>query len=148
MKPESIAPCLTDFRTGMATAVFSEIADRLAVLAETGETSAIDLKSLPMTTADRQELEDHLGQGEVSARLDVAGTSEIWETRYHGVWWIRHMGADGQVATEEIAVTPLPVILRTHPVDVEDAAKRIRAEVDFSEHTERRADNPQEASHG
>ena len=46
-----------DFRTGLADSLMQEIAQRLAALAQTGETSAIDLRSLPMTSADRAELE-------------------------------------------------------------------------------------------
>ena len=144
MKPESTAPCLTSFRTGMAEAVLSEIADRLGALAEKGETSAIDLRGLPMTAADRKELEDGLGHGEVNATLDVAGQSEIRETAYSGVWWIRHLGAGGQVATEEIAITPLPEILRAHTHDIQAAAEKIRQRADSSD----RNKNEQEASHG
>jgi hydrogenase-1 operon protein HyaF len=144
MKPEATAPCLTTFRTGMAEAVLSEIAGRLGLLADTGESSVVNLRGLPMTGADRKELEDSLGRGEVSVSLDVAGASEIWETRYSGVWWVRHLGAGGQVATEEIAVTPFPEIIRAHTQDIQAAAARIREDTGAPG----RNDNKQEASNG
>ena len=63
----------------MAQSVLREIAQHLSVLAAEGETEAMDLHSLPMTAADRGELEDSLGRGEVEAILNVAGTSVVWE---------------------------------------------------------------------
>ncbi len=116
----------TAFRTGMAQSLLHEIAGRLTLLAETGEASAIDLRSLPMTPADRSELEDRLGRGEIEALLTVAGTSEVWETKYAGVWWIRHFGARDEVAAEHIEVTPTPQILASHHDDVAASAVRLR----------------------
>jgi hydrogenase-1 operon protein HyaF len=116
--------------TGMAWSIMSEIAQLLGVLAERDQVSAIDLRSLPMTASDLAQLEELLGRGEITAHLDLAGKSEIWETQYPGVWWIRHMGAEDKVACEEIAITRLPEILMTHPVDVQAAAVRIRSELD------------------
>jgi hydrogenase-1 operon protein HyaF len=111
--------------TGMAWSILTEIRTLLKQLAETGEPAAIDLRSLPLTTADRAQLEELLGRGEVSVSLEVLGRTEIWETGFSGVWWIRHMGACDQVSSEEIAVTAIPDILRAHPVDIAAAADRL-----------------------
>ena len=53
--------------TGMAQSLLREIAQHLERLARTGARHAIDLRSLPMTRADREELEALLGRGEVAA---------------------------------------------------------------------------------
>ena len=111
-----------EIRTGLAQSVLQEIAQHLSVLAAEGETGAIDLRSLPMTAADRSELEDSLGRGEVEATLNVAGMSEVWETRYSGVWWVRHFGADDKIAAERIEITAIPEILVTHGADIAAAA--------------------------
>jgi hydrogenase-1 operon protein HyaF len=129
MKRDNGAPCMTAMTTGMAWSVASEIAHRLRALADHNEPSVIDLRGLPMTQADRDQLEEILGRGEVSARLEVAGASEIWETAYAGVWWIRHRGEGNRIATEEIAVTRIPEVLLTHPHDVTAAALRLNAEL-------------------
>jgi hydrogenase-1 operon protein HyaF len=129
MKRDNGAPCMTARTTGMAWSVASEIAHRLQALADHNEPSVIDLRGLPMTQADRDQLEEILGRGEVSARLEVAGASEIWETSYAGVWWIRHRGEGDRIATEEIAVTRIPEVLLTHPHDVTAAALRLSAEL-------------------
>jgi hydrogenase-1 operon protein HyaF len=123
---DEVVPATAEIRTGMAQSLLHEIARRLTQLAETGEVSAIDLRSLPMTTADRSELEDRLGRGEIEALLTVTGTSEIWETRYAGVWWVRHFGAGERVAAEQIEITKAPQILASHPDDVAAAAERLR----------------------
>jgi len=130
MKRNESAPCMSGHPTGMAYSVLAEIGQLLTTLSERGETGAIDLRSLPMTDADRGQLEEILGRGEVRAELDLAGASEVWETSYNGVWWIRHKGAGDKIATEEIAVTPMPEILMTHPADIAAASRRIRQDLD------------------
>ncbi len=124
------APCISGRSTGMAWSVLAEIGQLLETLAATGETAAIALRGLPLTDTDRQQLDDLLGYGEVRAELDLAGVSEVWETSYAGVWWIRHKGADDRIACEEIAITPIPEILKTHPVDINAAAIRVRQDLD------------------
>ena len=118
-----------DFRTGMADSLMQEIARLLAALAQTGEPSAIDLRSLPMTATDRAELEERLGQGDIAAALVVAGRSEVWETRYSGVWWVRHFGADEKIAAERIEITQVPEILLTHADDIAAASARLHADL-------------------
>ena len=107
----------------LARAVFAEIAEALARLAATDEETLIDLRSLPLSPDDLVRLAEWLGQGEVTCELDVAGRSEVRETGFSGVWWIRHYGADD--AVEEIAVTRVPEILASHPDDVARAARRM-----------------------
>jgi hydrogenase-1 operon protein HyaF len=130
MKRDNGAPCLSDRATGMALSVMAEIGGMLEALTESGEAGSIDLRSLPLSDVDRTQLEEALGRGEVQAKLDLAGESEVWETAYAGVWWIRHCGAGGKIATEVISVCRIPEILITHPVDVEAAAGRLREELE------------------
>lgn len=119
------AGTMESFRTGMADSVLREIAVDLDVLARTGECSAIDLRSLPVTAADRSELQERLGRGDMEAFLTIAGTSEIWETRYAGVWWVRHLGAGHKIAAERIEITTCPEILTSHPADIAAASTRL-----------------------
>ena len=123
--PERGASCLDGRATGMAGSVLHEVLRLLNALAEDDSTGAIDLRSLPLTAADRTELETLLGRGEVHAELNLAGRSEVRETAYPGVWWIRHLGADERVAAELIAVCPVPDILLAHPEDVRAGARRL-----------------------
>ena len=110
---------------GLTESLLQEVAERLADLAAGGEGTAIDLLSLPMTRADRLELETRLGRGEVAATLDVAGMSEVWETAYAGVWWVRHFGAGEKIAAERIEIAIVPEILTTHASDIQAACARL-----------------------
>ena len=65
----------------------------------------------------------------MQADLSVAGNSQVWETGYSGVWWIRHLGAGDKIAAEEIAVTNVPEILVSHSADIAAAASRIRRDL-------------------
>lgn len=120
---------LDTIRTGLAKSLLREIADRLAVLAATGEPHAIDLRALPLTAADHADLVEALGNGEVEAVLRVAGESTVRETAYPGVWWITHMGDAGmagpQVAAETIEICRVPDILSAHPEDIGRAARQL-----------------------
>ena len=129
MKPDTIPPCVTTLETGLAGAVLTEIAELMKALIEQGESAGIALKSLPLSAGDIVALEKILGRGEVLASLNVAGPTEVWETSYAGVWWVRHFDANGLVAAEEISVTRVPEILLSHIEDIRLAEQRIRAEI-------------------
>ena len=130
MQRDNAAPCLSERATGMALSVLAEISRMLETLADSGEPGFIDLRSLPLSDADRAQLEALLGRGEVQLELELAGASEVWETSYSGVWWTRHRGAGGKIAAEEISVCRIPEILISHPVDIEAAAGRLRQELE------------------
>jgi len=110
----------------LADAVFAELADALTRLAETGTETVVDLRSLPFSEADLAALAERLGEGEVACELEVAGRSEVRETGFSGIWWVRHLGSDGVVAAEEVHVTRIPEILVSHPDDIGFAARRMR----------------------
>ena len=126
------ATCLDTQATGMAWSVLAEVGRLLEKLAANGETGCVDLRSLPLTDADRAELESLLGCGEVRVELDLTGRSEVWETAYAGAWWIRHLGAGDRIAVELISVCPVPDILTTHAADIQAAARRLRHDLQQS----------------
>jgi len=108
----------------LLTALRHEIAVCLRAFAETGETALIDLGALPLGRADREALDQNLGRGEIFARIDAAGWSEIWETGFFGVWRVRHNGAE-HVAVDQIEIGPCPKILLSDPRDARAAARRL-----------------------
>lgn len=124
------ARTLAELRTGLVESVLRELCDRLELLAATGETTSIDLRSLPMTDADRTDLDARLGRGEVEAVLAVSGRSQVWETGFSGVWWIRHFGAGEKISSEEIVVAAVPDILASHKADISASAERLAVELD------------------
>ena len=115
--------------TGMAEAVLAEIATRLAEAAGGALVAPIELTAMPLTSEDRAELEQRLGRGEVFATIESAGRSEVWETVFSGVWFVRHLGEGGRTASESVEVGAVPAILRSHRADMAAAAARLAAAV-------------------
>lgn len=125
------APLPTDADSpALVEAVLRELAGHLAALAARPDRpSAIDLRSLPISDPDRQALRRRLGAGEVRATLTLSGTSQIDETAYAGVWWVRHDAADGGVLAEQIVVARVPELLLAHPDDIDAAARRLQQQL-------------------
>ncbi len=131
-------------RSGLVQAALDEVAALLADLATGGAGGAIDLRSLPLAEADRAELGALLGHGEVEVRLAIGGTSDVYETAYAGVWWLRHRAADGSVSSEQIAVTPVPDIIPADPTDIRAASVRLACDLGAA----RTGRDAQENAHG
>ena len=112
--------------SGNGSALLRELAELLEGLAVRGESSSIDLRSLPLTPGDYHELREALGKGVVTAHLDAAGTTEICETACPGAWWVTHRGETGEVLAELIEICPVPAILAAPAEDVAQGLERLR----------------------
>lgn len=110
---------------GLVDALLMEVAGLLGALIDHGRPGVIDLRGLPLSPACITELERRLGSGEVSAHLDAAGRSEIHETGFPGVWWIRHADEAGRVIALLIEVTRAPDILCADPTDMAAGLRRL-----------------------
>ena len=115
------------FSVGNVSALLSEIAAHLERLIASGETSLIDLKSLPFAPGEYEQLRQTLGQGEVTAHIDAIGPSEIIETQYPGVWWLTHYNVEGDIVADMIEIAPIPNILQSQPEDVRAGLDRLHA---------------------
>jgi len=108
-----------DLPTGNVKALLHELAELLDAWLQRGEVASIDLRSLPLSLGDYEELRAALGEGAVSASVEAIGASEVRESRYPGVWRVTHRNEAGEVVADLIEVCALPEILRA---PVEDAA--------------------------
>ncbi len=115
--------------TGQAEAVLAEIADMLGRLLETGEEGSIDLRSLPLSPADRDWLDEKLGRGEVEIVLDAGGRSDLHETAYAGVWKVVHRDTEERVVSEFIEVAYVPDIVKPATADIENAYERLQSDL-------------------
>lgn len=111
---------------GGVQAMAHEILSHLERLHETGETTAIDLKSLPMAPDEFHGIKKMLGQGEIDLTLELDGPTRIRETAYAGVWWIQHTGTDGRILAEFIEIARFPDFLGAQPVHIAEAARDLR----------------------
>ena len=96
-------------------------------LARNGGDARIDLRSPPLDPADRTALEDALGRGAVSARIDAEVTTYVRETHFPGVWWLSHHGPSGTPVAEFIEICAVPEILATPPEDIARGLAELRA---------------------
>jgi hydrogenase-1 operon protein HyaF len=115
-----------DYSVGNIRALLAEIAARLEKLVSDGETGMIDLNSLPLAPGEYEQLRQMLGQGEVSARIEAIGASEIIETRYPGVWWVTHYNVEGDIVADMIEIAWLPEIIQSQPEDVHAGLERLK----------------------
>ena len=95
-----------------------EIKHALDNLIETGKTTIIDLRSIPLAPGEEQTIIDTLGHGEVHARLDALGPSEIYETQFAGVWLVTHYNEADSIVSRFIEVTELPDVLKSQREDI------------------------------
>ncbi len=109
----------------LVDALLMETSALLARLISHGEAGSIDLRGLPLSADCMLDLEQRLGTGEISIRLNAAGRSDIHETSFPGVWWTRHADEAGRVIALLIEVTPVPDILRADPVDMAGGLARL-----------------------
>lgn len=105
--------------TGQAEAVLTEVAEMLKRLLQDGAEDSIDLRSLPLTPADRDWLDEQLGRGEVEIVLEAGGRSVLAETAYPGVWKIMHRDTEDRIVAELIEVAFVPAIIRPDKTDIE-----------------------------
>ena len=106
-----------------------EIRHALAALLESGKTSIIDLRSIPLAPGEEEAIIEALGQGEIHARLEALGASEIYETRYAGVWLITHFNEDQAVVSRFIEITQLPDILMSQREDMSSSLEALQEEL-------------------
>ena len=116
-----------DVLTGMADAVLREIHQHLQALHESDTAHIIDLRSLPLTEADRRQLKATLGEGEVQIQIEAAGPTEIYETSYAGVWWVDYQNLLGASAIQQVEIARVPTLVPSHPDDVKQALARLGA---------------------
>jgi hydrogenase-1 operon protein HyaF len=95
-----------------------EVRHALERLLETGESTVIDLGSIPLAPGEFEKIDAALGTGEVRAVLESMGASRIYETQFSGVWRVTHHNAVNEVVGRYIEVTRMPEILLAQEADV------------------------------
>jgi hydrogenase-1 operon protein HyaF len=114
-------------RGNCVDAILSELAGLLERLDTHQVAATLDLRSLPMSPADRAELQRVLGPGELRATLVASGESTIVDTAIPGIWWTRHHDATGTLTAELLEVTRIPPILVNDPGELPAASAALRA---------------------
>ena len=106
-----------------------EIRHALAALLDNGERSTIDLRSMPLAPGEEQKLLEELGRGEVAAHFNALGPTEIFETRYPGVWVVVHHNNDDEVIGKFIEVCEIPDLLLSQQDDIRQGLEQLQAQL-------------------
>ena len=112
-----------------------EIKHALGNLIENGETSIIDLRSIPLAPGEEDKILNTLGKGEVQAQLDSLGLSEINETQYAGVWVVTHYNDEDSIISRFIEITSMPEILSSQTEDIRAAYSSLTLDLDENQET-------------
>ncbi len=114
---------------GNAVPILHEVLHALRRLTELGESTTIDVKSLPFGPGDEAQLLEALGSGEVRATVDALGETRVWESRYPGAWLVDHYNVEGERIAFHIEIAEVPQILRSQPEDVATGVCRLETDL-------------------
>jgi hydrogenase-1 operon protein HyaF len=118
VKVEPTSPDEIDAFTLNVVPLLHEVRHALERLLETGESTVIDLGSIPLAPGEFEKIDGALGTGEVRAVLESMGPSQIYETQFSGVWRVTHHNAANETVGRFIEVTRMPEILLAQEADV------------------------------
>ncbi|MCB1724263.1 MAG: hydrogenase accessory protein HupE [Gammaproteobacteria bacterium] len=116
---------VVDAKTGNVPLLLTEIRHAVERLLDSGETHVIDLLALPLAPGEDKRIEQALGRGEASARVDALGPSEFQETAFAGVWLVTHFNAAGEIVGRFVEIAPVPEILQAPEADIRDGLRRL-----------------------
>ena len=127
---------LDDELTWNVKPLLHEVKHALDNLIKNGETAIIDLRSIPLAPGEEDKILNTLGQGEVQAKLNALGPSEIIETQYAGVWIVTHYNDENEILSRFIEITTMPDILRSQTEDVIEASNRLTTRLEDKDNLE------------
>jgi len=113
--------------------ILHEIRHALKKLVDRGESSIIDLRSIPLAPGEEETIILTLGKGEVDAKLNALGPSEIYESRFAGVWIVTHFNENDSIVSRFIEVTGFPDVLKSQREDVVHALQGLTEELGTDE---------------
>jgi hydrogenase-1 operon protein HyaF len=118
----------TDLRTQNLKPLMLQIEQALQDLLDAGSATVIDLAAMPFSSQDEEDLRQLLGQGEVSATLDVFGQTLIQETALPGVWLVEHKDGEERRLTLHLEINRVPSILVTPVEDIAEGLVALKGE--------------------
>lgn len=107
-----------------------EIRHALAQFLESGSTSSIDLRSIPLAPGEEERLLAELGEGEIHAQLSALGPSEIIETRFPGVWLVTHSNAQDEIIGRFVEICEIPQIMMAQTDDIRDGLEQLASQLE------------------
>lgn len=108
-------------QTALVPSLLQELLTMIKTFVQSGEEGIIDLNGLPLLPQTIDRLKSHLGKGEVSVMIkDQLGETEVFETSFSGIWWISYKDYEQNMFLQQIEVTDVPELLKTHIEDIQE----------------------------
>ena len=137
MAEYNVIPIHNEEQTGNLKPLLHQVRHALEHLLKTGEKTVIDLSAMPMSDDELQALVKFLGKGEVNAELDILGKSRVEESRFSGVWLVRHLNEAGEDDRMFIEIDTIPSLLCAQTEDIQHGLSGLEQSL-TEDHTENR----------
>lgn len=124
-RPVDVAGAVDVDQVANAKALLVELQARCEHFAETGEGHSINLSLLPLSEAELEFLDGHLGRGPIDILSRSYGKCQVISTQSPNVWWVRYYSSMGTLTLNSLEVTAVPEVVRAAPEDLSDSAKRL-----------------------
>lgn len=126
----ALSPAVVSDAPAGSLALMHQIGASMERLIHSKTSMSIDIHRLPLTSQERKALERALGEGDVDVTVEALGRTQIRETGYPGVWWVKHYNLSSQLVGESIEITDIPELLKSQPEDVRSGLARLRRELE------------------
>ena len=120
-----VAGGIADTEFVNAKALLVELQAHSERFAQTGEAHSINLSLLPLSEAELEFLDAHLGRGPIDILSRSYGKCQVISTRSPNVWWVRFYNSMGTLVLNSLEVAAVPEVVRAAPEDLVDSAERL-----------------------
>lgn len=112
----------------MTKTVMAEISAALQRLYREGESYTIFINKMGLSQAEREEIYEQLGQGNISVKIENTAEPAEWrESGIAGVWFGVFYAFNGNPMLETIEVNFFPAIASAQQEDIDAGLKRLNA---------------------
>ena len=98
--------------------ILVEINHALDNFVKNKKTHIIDIRAVPLHSNEEDELLKILDVGEVRVDIEALGKSEVYETKFSGVWLISHYNLENEIVARFIEITDCPSIIKSNETEI------------------------------
>lgn len=117
-----------------ATAIITEINDKVATWKAGDETYVINFSLLPQTEEDLVFLDQLLGSGPIVILSRGYGNCRIACTETQNVWWVKYFNSEDKLILNTIEISLIPEVACASQEDIEDSAERFVEVMEVYDH--------------
>ncbi|MDQ6970949.1 MAG: hydrogenase expression/formation C-terminal domain-containing protein [Mariprofundus sp.] len=107
-----------------ATALVTELNDKIVTWKEGDEPHVINFSLLPQTEQDLEFLDELLGTGPVLILSRGYGNCRISSTTTRNVWWVKYFNSEDKMILNTVEISAIPDVACAAQEDIADSAER------------------------